>query len=317
MPTSFDTPILIIIFNRPDTTSKVFEVIRKIKPNKLFVAADGARHSIKNEINKCKQAREIFNQVDWPCELQLLFRIENLGCRMAVSSSIDWFFKQVDYGIILEDDILPDLTFFQFCQEMLLKYKDDYRIYHINGANFQDGQKRGDGSYYFSNFPIIWGWATWRDRWACYDIDMKDFPHNLKKLQKIKIIDKKSAQLRFLKHFELMYKKKHNTWDTQWVYRIWSKSGISITPNCNLVRNIGTENNSTHNFLRDSKRDDMQLKTIDFPLVIPSYLSVSMKADVYLYNNIYGYNILRLLRILRENKVTYILKHIYGKLKVN
>ena len=143
----YNTPILFLIFNRPDTTKVVFERIREIKPSRLYVAADAPRQGKDKEAELCRQSRSIIDSVDWPCEVKTLFREENLGCKKAISSAITWFFEQEEYGVILEDDCLPDLSFFRFCEELLIKYKDDERIGHIGGNCFlpgivKDGKKR-------------------------------------------------------------------------------------------------------------------------------------------------------------------------------
>lgn len=137
-----ETPILLLIFNRPDTTQEVFDAIKQAKPKRLFIAADGPRGEKPGEFEKCQAARKIVEQVDWECDFQGLFRENNLGCKKAVSSSISWFFDKVDEGIILEDDCLPDPSFFQFCEELLKHYRNNPKIMHISGNNFQCGRKR-------------------------------------------------------------------------------------------------------------------------------------------------------------------------------
>ncbi len=161
----FQTPILFLIFNRPDTTKRVFESISRVKPTKLYIAADGARKNKVGEVLLCQETRNIIELIDWECEIKTLFRTENLGCKIAVSSAIDWFFENEEQGIILEDDCLPHPSFFGYCETLLNYYKDDLRIGHIGGDNFQKGKKRGEGSYYFSQYYFIWGWAIWKLAW--------------------------------------------------------------------------------------------------------------------------------------------------------
>ena len=124
-----------MVFNRPDTTKQVFETIRKARPAQLFVAADGPRENRPDEAEKCAEVRRIVdNGIDWDCKVHRLYRDKNLGCKIACSSAIDWFFEHVDEGIILEDDTLPHPTFFQFCEELLKRYRDDERIMLISGG---------------------------------------------------------------------------------------------------------------------------------------------------------------------------------------
>ncbi|MCS7029805.1 MAG: nucleotide-diphospho-sugar transferase, partial [Bacteroidia bacterium] len=175
-PYPLTTAVLFLVFKRLDTTKKVFEVIRKAKPPRLYIAADGPRDWVEGEAEKVKMVREyLMNNIDWDCEVKTLFRDKNLGCGRAVSEAITWFFEHEEMGIILEDDTVPSLSFFWFCEELLKKYKDDKRIGMISGNNFQDGIKRGDGDYYFSIYNHIWGWATWRDRWEGYDFELDSF----------------------------------------------------------------------------------------------------------------------------------------------
>ena len=170
--TPLNTAVLFLVFNRLDTTKQVFETIRQAKPQRLYIAADGARASRVGEAAQVQAVRDyVTSHVDWECEVKTLFREQNLGCKYAVSSAIAWFFENEEMGIILEDDCLPDPTFFNFCQELLARYRHDQRIGVISGDNFQFGHRRNDDSYYFSKYVHIWGWATWRDRWVnSYDV---------------------------------------------------------------------------------------------------------------------------------------------------
>ena len=172
----FTTPILFMIFNRPDTTARVFERIRGIKPSRLFVSADGPRLQKPDEAEQCIQARAVIQKIDWECEVKTKFSDKNQGCKMGVNSAINWFFEHVDEGIILEDDCLPDISFFPFCQTLLELYRNDERIMHIGGSNFQDGKLRDDGSYFFSGINHIWGWATWKRAWKQYDVQIRSLP---------------------------------------------------------------------------------------------------------------------------------------------
>lgn len=171
-----NVPVLLLIFNRPDTTQRVFHEIRGASPLQLFISADGPRENKPGEFEKCQITRDIVRQVDWDCEVYTNFRDKNLGCKIAVSSAIDWFFENVEEGIILEDDCLPSFSFFRFCEELLEKYRDDERIMQIGGTNLLSEWQRSDDSYYFSKYGAIWGWATWRRAWQYYDVNMKLWP---------------------------------------------------------------------------------------------------------------------------------------------
>lgn len=221
----FSTPVAFFIFNRPDKTRAVFESIRKIQPKKLLVVADGPRFS--EEIIKCDQARSVIEQVDWDCDVLTNLSDKNLGCKYRISSGLDWVFSEVEEAIILEDDCVPALSFFDFCQDMLKYYRYDERVMHIAGNNFQSGKSRTDYSYYFSKYTHIWGWASWRRAWKFYDVDMHTWPE-CKKLKLIcSVFDSRDEQQYWTEIFDSVYEGRIDTWDYQWYYTCWFQNGIS------------------------------------------------------------------------------------------
>lgn len=238
------TPILFKVFNRPDCTRVVFDSIRKIRPVRLYVAQDGPRHGRADDVANCAAVRAIVEQVDWPCEVETLYEKENKGCRLSVACAIDWFFDKVEQGIILEDDCLPDPTFYTFCEYLLDKYKDVEQVKMISGSNFRDGTGSNSASYFFSKLPHIWGWASWRRAWKGYDVDMTDWPEFFKAggLRKMNPILRIGARI----SFDAAYQKKVNTWDTQWAYKMLKDNGISICPGVNMISNIGFGSSGTH-----------------------------------------------------------------------
>ena len=275
----FNTPILFLIFNRPDTTFKVFEEIRKIKPAKLYIAADGPRPNVIGEEEKCTASRNIIKQVDWDCDVKTLFREKNLGCKIAVSSAISWFFENVEEGIILEDDTFPTQSFFWFCQELLDFYRNDSRIMHISGNNFQLGKIRGEGSYYFSKYNHIWGWATWKRAWRFYDVSLNTFPIFVQRKVIKNIFRRVKAQRYWFNKLKGVYKKNIDTWDFQWAYTIWCQNGLCILPNTNLVSNIGFGDEATHTKFKISNLGNIPLGEMTFPLKHPLFVLQDMAAD--------------------------------------
>jgi len=231
--------ILFLIFNRPDSTRRVFEAIRKYKPSKLYIAADGPRSGITEDQEKCNAARQLVDQVDWACDVKKLFRDHNLGCKIAVSSAITWFFEQEEEGIILEDDCLPGESFFYFCHTLLEKYRHDQRVMHIAGSNLQFGHHRGDASYYFSSIASVWGWAGWKRVWAKYDPDMLLF-EEFEREQLMQFVFPDQHIVKWgLDSTRAVFENKINTWDYQLTFSIMINNGLCITPNKNLVSNIG------------------------------------------------------------------------------
>jgi len=265
------TPVLFLVFNRPDTTQRVFEAIRKAKPPRLYIAADGARTDRPGEAQMVEQVREIAIAVDWPCDVKTLFREVNLGCKYAVSGAITWFFEHEEQGIILEDDCLPSQSFFWFCENLLNHYKQDLRIWHISGNNFYD-QDTSDYSYTFGGvFGSIWGWATWRDRWSKYDVEISSF----EEAQGSGLLRSCYGGGRIVNSRMKDFKAIRcglNTWDFQWVFCRWVNSALTIVPSVNMVENLGFGPNATHTFGKPDPKKVKKAEEINFPLIHPSLI---------------------------------------------
>jgi len=173
------SPILYLAFNRIDSVKRTFPEICKAKPAQLFIGCDGPRTGEEQE--KTDEVRKyILDNIDWDCDVKTLFRDDNIGCKYAVAGAIDWFFSHVEEGIILEDDCLPDPTFFRFCDEMLERYRDDDKVMNIGGSNilgeFQvTNNLEMDDNYLFSTHFFCWGWATWKDSWEKMDLEMDNY----------------------------------------------------------------------------------------------------------------------------------------------
>ena len=245
IPFNKNTPVLLLIFNRPALTERLLEVLQKAAPSKLYIAADGPRNDAETEL--CNATRSLFDNLNWPCEKKQLFRTHNLGCKQAVSEAITWFFEAEECGIILEDDCLPSLSFFGFCSQLLERYKDDERIGHIAGVNFQKGIHRGDGDYYFSRLTHVWGWAGWRRVWKEYDADISSFPL----FESEQHVNNSGSHAPFAEHwikyaFGAVYHHQINTWDYQYAYLNLISNRLCIIPNKNLVSNIGVGESGTH-----------------------------------------------------------------------
>ena len=244
-PHPLKTAVLFLVFNRPDTTKQVFEAIRQAKPPKLYVAADGPRAEKPGEAEKCEKVRQIATQVDWDCDVKTLFRDKNLGCRMGVSSAIDWFFENEEEGIILEDDCLPSLSFFWFCEELLERYRRDMRVGQISGFNYGYKNKDLNYDYFFSKYPMIWGWATWKNRWENYSLVLENF-EEIKNNKQFELIFSKKESDKRLKIFTQVKAGLIDTWDYQWSFTLYKNSQFTIIPRKNFILNLGFDNDSTH-----------------------------------------------------------------------
>lgn len=260
------TPVVFMVFNRPETTEKVFNRIREARPEKLLVIADGSRATKDGEKDRCDAVREIIDGVDWPCEVIKNYADENMGCKKRISSGLDWAFSLVEEAIILEDDCLPDPSFFPYCSELLERYRNDERVMMISGSNFLYGQAKPEDSYYFSKYSNIWGWATWRRAWKHYDVNMSKWPGLKRQCFISKLLHDWYMSHYFNVTFDNVYNGKIDTWDAQWTFACMSNNGLSIVPADNLITNIGYGTCSgTHSGTLD-KSAFIPLKQMKFPL---------------------------------------------------
>ena len=229
-----------------------------------------------------------------------------MGCGPAVRSAISWFFENVEAGIILEDDCDPNVTFFQFCEELLVKYKDEEVVKFIGGNNFQNGIKRGAGSYYFSHYPASWGWATWRRSWHLFQPDITESTKEIKSGKLDGIFNSKQEKEHWLNSLARAGNESDNIWDFHFYYAIWKSGGLCITPGKNLVVNLGFFDQGTHYFLKDSTKTNVKSETMHFPLIHPDAIAVDVEADKYTFHHFYSHSIQRALRLVRENDLTTI-----------
>lgn len=301
MNSNFKTPILFLIYKRPDLTKRVFESIRKIRPMKLYVSADGPKWNNNDEIEACNETRKIINEIDWDCEVKTKFNKYNTGCRLAVSGAISWFFENENEGIIIEDDCLPNISFFHFCSELLEKYRNDNTIGHIGGTNFQKGIVRGNGSYYFSNYSHVWGWATWKRAWNLYDLNLNNLNMFIEKEMINDIAYCVSEKNYWLDKFDSTNSGKINTWDYQWLFSLWFHKLKSITPNVNLVSNIGFDERGTHEKKSNNKFSNIETKELDF-ILYPKNKNIDKQADQYTYYNVYKRFILSNIYLFMKHK---------------
>jgi len=239
MPYKCKSPVLFLVFNRPEVTEHVFEAIRQAKPSELYVAADGPRIDREGEAEICRKVREIATAVDWDCDIKTLFRDQNMGCGKAVSEAITWFFDNVDEGIILEDDCLPHDSFFEYCDLMLEKCREDESVWSITGTKFKCYPYSRKLLGYKSEVFFCWGWATWRDRWQHYTRDLDE-------LLPIKKFSSSRASKYWSRAAEAVEKRQVDTWDYQFALLAVKHLKKHIVPPCNLVKNIGFGESSTH-----------------------------------------------------------------------
>jgi len=250
----YDVPIAFIIFNRPDVTRRSFEAIAAIRPRKLFLISDGPRSNRPGEADKVTQTRAIAQSVDWPCEVFVNFSDVNLGCKRRVSSGISWVFELTDRAVILEDDCLPVRSFFFYCREMLLLYELDKRVFSISGSNFNDKNMKCGHS--FSRYSLMWGWATWADRWSRHIPDPTD---------NVSVLlhtwwNRPIVLAYWLLIFRNLAAGKIDTWDYQWILTVWRNNALACRPSTNLVKNLGFGADATHTLNADSPLAAMETR---------------------------------------------------------
>lgn len=296
--TKVKSPVLFIIFNRPEKTFKVFEEIRKVKPNKLFIYSDGPRKNIEYEYELVLHSREVVKHIDWSCDVYTNYSELNSGsAKYGVSNGINWFFSNTSEGIILESDCLPNKSFFYFCDLMLDYYRNDTRIMHISGNNFQNDKINKNKSYYFSRIPFIWGWATWARAWQYYDIKLKNLIYFISENKLCDLFSNKRMGYYWTKKLIGVYYNLIDTWDYQWLFSILSQNGLCITPNYNQVTNIGFDK-----FALNTKRDKYgYLKYIAKDInkiVLNDFIVPDINADICTFKNVFNPSLLKKIKAI-------------------
>ena len=278
------TPIVFIVFNRPDTTRAVFQAIRAVRPARLLVIADGPRADRPGEPDRCAETRAIIDAVDWPCEVQTNYSSANLGCKKRIISGLDWAFGLVEEAIVLEDDVVPHASFFPFCEEMLERYRDDVRVGMINGGSFLRRPFKPQGSYYFSRFGHVWGWASWRRVWQQYDGDLTRWPEKKAEGWLLELLGNAKVASAWTRSFDSVHQKRIDTWDYQVDFCNWIHGMCAVAPSVNMVSNIGFGVEATHT-KEHSLWSAMDALPMTFPLVHPESVAICEAADAIEYLN--------------------------------
>jgi hypothetical protein len=271
-----NTPILLILYNRPDTTAEVLEALRPLRPTRLFVAADAPARP--EDAARCTQALQIIERVDWDCTITLWAADHHMGLKRRVESALDMLFEQAEQAVILEDDCVPDVTFFAYCDDLLTRYADDPRVMGIAGSNFHFGSYHPPASYHFSRYALIWGWATWRRAWRLNDPQMTAFPA-LRRTSWLTDQLRLGLVARYWEaQFARCYEEQH-TWDYAWMFACWLHSGLFAVPAHNLVRNVGFRADAAHTKDASSRFANMPTQALTFPLRHPPQVERDETAD--------------------------------------
>lgn len=301
-------PVLLILFNRPEQTAKVFDTLRKVQPERLYLAADAPRLNRAGEAQKCEAVLNIFSTVDWPCEVYRRVLDTNVGCDVNVTSGVDWFFENEETGVVLEDDCVPNESFFRYCDELLEKYKDNDRVMWING--FNNGYNSGEPSpsYFYSIYALSWGWASWRRAWRCF----RDGGRNLLANGTSETIwpeyIKKSYMARLFWRYSFKYGRVTRAWDFRWLNCIWANGGLACTPSKNLISNIGYGVEGVHGGSRNDPRGNLPTVELQEDLVGPSDVTSSAPLDAYLSKTFYRIGIYTVIKTYVASQSPYVRK---------
>lgn len=265
-------PVLLIAFNRPWHTARVWKAIRKVMPNRLLVAIDAPRKSEEKDHDACRAVHQLVRSPDWPCEFSLLSHRTHRGCRHGPAEAITWAFSKVDHLIILEDDCIPDPTFFLYCSELIARYEKNHEIMGIGGHRWEGPDIQTGASYYTSNYPNTWGWASWANRWREFDLNMTAWPA----LRERKWLQTRLEDAIAVTYWERNFNAMENgldAWDVAWLFACWRIGGLWIRPNVNMVHNIGFGANATHTHQLHHPASK-PAGTMMFPLCHPGTLQI-------------------------------------------
>jgi hypothetical protein len=285
---AFEVPVLIIIYKRAETTAKVLKALELVKPTHIYVAANAPNPDNAADPAKVNEVRALFDAISWPCTVTKLFRTEHLSAKNSISSAITWFFQLVEEGIILEDDCEVNESFFRLASECLDKYRNIPEVMQINASNFQFGQNRGNADYYFSRYNHIWGWASWRRAWQHFKLH----PADLKQNEVYAGIDAMFTRPQDRSYWRAMYQYamsgRIDTWDYQWMFSFWAARGKAITPNQNLVSNLGFGADATNSITTDDRVANLPKRELHNPLQHPSQIEFNDEADNYTSDEFFG-----------------------------
>jgi hypothetical protein len=279
------TAVVLVGFNRPEHTRRTLDAIRAVRPERLFLVADGPRPGRADDTRLCAEVREVMRSVDWPCDVRERFSDRNLGCEGNVETGLDWVFAQVDEAIVLEDDCVADPTFFSYAAELLDRYRDDDRVWQVAGSSHGvPGSLFGGDSYRFASWASVWGWATWADRWqrhrAAFPRDHRgpggDAPvRAVPAAPRAELLVTKGGR----RHFEEAATSDdvvRHGWDKQWWVTMLTEGGLAATPAVNMVENIGFGAGATHGVF---ERDTDPSRPMPQPLRHPDRVALDVEVE--------------------------------------
>lgn len=267
------TPVLLLAFNRPEATRAVLRRLTDAGVRRLYVHCDAARPTRPGEVEKVSEVRALIDALPADIDVRRLYREQNIGLRDGIFGALNWVFDQEETAIILEDDCVPDLSFFPYCTELLTRYADSEQVMHIAGSNLAE-QHTGHqlSSYLFSRFALVWGWATWRRAWAKMDIDMTDLADFERNGQITALIDNTMAQTYMMSKFNATKRRENNSWAYAWSYSVLKNKGVCIVPKVNLIHNVGIGTAEATHTTKVNPITQRQAQSLHFPLQHPAHI---------------------------------------------
>ena len=281
---TFDVPIVILAFNRPETTRVVFEAVRRMAPQTLLLVLDAPREGRPEDIAKCDEVRRILNSIDWPCRVFTDIATQNMGARRRVSTGLTWAFSNVERAIVLEDDCVPSVDFFHFCDVLLEQYRDDHRVMHIGGTNLAPRSTRATSSYVFSRYALSWGWATWRRAWRLYDDELSMWPAvRAAGWLRDYFADDVASFDKWTHRLDAVRRNEFDSWASVWMFSCWMQNALSIIPVENQIENIGLgDPDATHTSGVRHVGLTRPTAPISFPLQHPEIMVRDAETDRHL-----------------------------------
>lgn len=303
------TPVVLILFKRPEETARVFDMIRRAQPSQIFLIADGPRRDRPEDRPLCEAARAVVEHIDWDCRVQRNYSEENMGCGRRLPSGLDWVFEQVEEAIILEDDCVPDPSFFRYCDVLLERFRADSRVMHINGNSFGgEAAEMSPYSYGFTHFAQAWGWATWRRAWQAFDHVIASWPEYRDRGWIESLPVDGAIRRRQVERWDLVHGGALDIWDFQWHFAVMSQHGLAVAPSVNLVSNVGFGPDATHTLDTTSPRAALPTAEMPFPLRHPPFVQPHPATDRRYARAMMGGS--RLRRLVRRIRTAL---HLHGR----
>ena len=317
MEPQLETPVAMVVFNRPGRARQVFARVREARPRKLYLLADGPRPSVSDDEANCEEARAIAGSVDWDCEVVTEFSETNLGCGGRIISGLDRVFEECESAIVLEDDCLPHPTFFRYCEEALARFRDDDRVFAVLGGKYPCEPRTLPYSYRFCRMFNSWGWAAWRRSWQSIDFSMAAYPA-FEAERRIESYSRSALETRFFMNgFQQAWTKEIEPWDWAVMFAAYTRRQLTIMPDRNLVSNTGWGAEATQH--KNPRHILANLPT--FPMALPLTHPPDVAEDAAMDRKIYsmigplaGPRIGRSVRkrLLRLHRDYYVRKQAHG-----